>query len=102
MFDVGGGELLLILLAALVLFGPKKLPELAQMMGKGMQQLRKAQAQLNDQIKEIQNEVQAVVEEKPVIDVRPVPHIETQPVEIIDVKPVERKIEEMKQEGLPE
>lgn len=91
MFDVGGGELLLILLAVLVLFGPKKIPELAQMMGKGMQQIRKAQAQLNDQIKEIQHEVQAVVEEKPVIDVKPVKQIDNTPVEVIDVKPVEGK-----------
>ncbi len=30
MFDVGGGELLLIVLVVLVLFGPKQLPELAR------------------------------------------------------------------------
>lgn len=59
MFDVGGGELILILLAILVLFGPKKIPELAQMLGKGMQQFRKAQAQFQNQIDEIKTEITA-------------------------------------------
>ena len=57
MFDVGGGELLLILIAVLLLFGPKKIPEIAQMIGKGMQQVRKAQAQFQTQINEIKSEV---------------------------------------------
>ncbi len=63
MFDVGGGELILIVLAILLLFGPKKIPEIAQMVGKGMQHVRKAQAQLQVQMNEIQNEIKAVVEE---------------------------------------
>lgn len=33
MFDVGGGELLLILLAVVLLFGPKQLPDLARKLG---------------------------------------------------------------------
>ena len=57
MFDIGGGELILIVLAILVLFGPEKIPEIAQMFGKGMQQLRKAQSQFQTQINDIQKEV---------------------------------------------
>ncbi len=57
MFDVGGGELILIVLAIIVLFGPKKIPEIAQMFGKGMQQFRKAQQELKDQISIVQTEV---------------------------------------------
>ena len=57
MFDVGGGELILILIAALLLFGPKKIPEIAQMIGKGMQQIKKAQSQFQAQISDIKNEV---------------------------------------------
>lgn len=34
MFDVGGSELLLVLVVALVVLGPEKLPEAARMMGK--------------------------------------------------------------------
>ncbi len=60
MFDVGGGELILVVLAVLLLFGPKKLPEIAQMVGKGMQQVRKAQAQFQVQINEIKTELNDV------------------------------------------
>jgi len=63
MFDVGGGELLLILFAALLLFGPKKIPEIAQMVGKGMQKVRQAQAQLQSQMTELQTEIKTVIEE---------------------------------------
>jgi len=57
MFDVGGGELILIILAAIVLFGPKKMPEIAQMFNKGMRQVRKAQSQFQSQMNEIQSEI---------------------------------------------
>jgi len=33
-FDVSGGEILIILLAVFLLFGPKKLPEIAKKIGK--------------------------------------------------------------------
>ena len=50
MFDLGGGELLLILVAVLLLFGPKKLPDLAQGLGKGLRQFRKVQQDFTEQI----------------------------------------------------
>lgn len=57
MFDVGGGELLLILLAIIILFGPKKIPEVAQFLGKGIRQFRQAQSEIQTQINKIQQEV---------------------------------------------
>ncbi|MCK5742016.1 MAG: twin-arginine translocase TatA/TatE family subunit [Chlorobi bacterium] len=57
MFDVGGSELILILLAVLVLFGPKKIPEFAKMMGKGMQKVKQAQGQFQEQMRNIQQEI---------------------------------------------
>ncbi len=50
MFDLGGGELLLILIAVLLLFGPKKLPHLAQSLGKGLREFKRAQREFTDQI----------------------------------------------------
>jgi sec-independent protein translocase protein TatA len=55
MFDVGGGELVLIVLAVLVLFGPERLPEIARMMKKGMAKIRQAQLEFQSQIEEIKD-----------------------------------------------
>jgi TatA/E family protein of Tat protein translocase len=64
MFDVGGGELLLILLVILLLFGPKKIPEFAQQVGRGIRQFRRAQEDLTQQIRDISAEA-AMQEQRP-------------------------------------
>ena len=56
MFDVGGGELIVVLLVILLLFGPKKIPEFAQMVGKGLRKFRMAQEELTQQIRDISAE----------------------------------------------
>ena len=57
MFDIGGGELILIILAVIVLFGPKKLPEIMKTAAKGIRQFKKAQADLNEQFRSVKEEV---------------------------------------------
>jgi len=57
MFDIGGGELFLIVLAIIVFFGPKKIPEVANMVGKGMRKVRQAQAQFQSQISALEHEI---------------------------------------------
>lgn len=49
--------MVVIFFAGLILFGPKKLPELAQMVGKGMRKVKQAQAQLSVQLNSIQEEM---------------------------------------------
>jgi len=41
-FNVGGGEIILILAIVLILFGAKKLPELAKGLGQGIKEFKKA------------------------------------------------------------
>ncbi|MEW6378209.1 MAG: Sec-independent protein translocase protein TatB [bacterium] len=50
MFGIGTGELLIILVIALVIIGPNKLPELARILGKGLAEFRKAADDLKDSV----------------------------------------------------
>ena len=51
MFGLGPWELLLVFLAILLLFGAKRLPEIAQGMGKGIKEFKKAMKDTTDEIK---------------------------------------------------
>ena len=53
MFGLGTGEILLILLVVLLLFGAKRLPELARGLGKGINEFRDA---VDDSKKQIMDE----------------------------------------------
>lgn len=46
MFGIGMTELLVILVVALIVFGPTKLPELARSLGKAMNEFRRASSDL--------------------------------------------------------
>lgn len=56
MFGMGPWELLLIFLAILLLFGAKRLPELAQGLGKGIREFKKAMKDTTDEVKGSVNE----------------------------------------------
>ena len=50
---IGGGELLLILCVVLLLFGGKKLPELARSLGIGIKEFKKACHGLDEEVSTI-------------------------------------------------
>lgn len=52
MFGIGMPELLVIVVIALLVVGPKKLPDLAKALGKGMSEFRKAADGATETIKE--------------------------------------------------
>jgi Tat protein translocase TatB subunit len=60
MFGIGIQELIIIAIIALIVVGPKKLPDLAKTLGKGLSEFRKAADDITDDLKQTMQ-----TEEKP-------------------------------------
>jgi Tat protein translocase TatB subunit len=60
MFGIGIQELIIIAVIALIVVGPKKLPDLAKTLGKGFSEFRKAADDITDNLKQTMQ-----TEEKP-------------------------------------
>ena len=58
LFNLGGGEIILILALVLILFGAKKLPELAKGLGTGIKEFKKA-------TRDVTEEMHSAMEEQP-------------------------------------
>lgn len=74
MFGLGVGEIIVILVIALIFIGPKKLPELARGLGKGMREFQNAARGLTDAVKNPVDEVKNSVLDQPVEDDHSVAH----------------------------
>ena len=55
--SIGFGELAVVFLAVLILFGPRRLPEIARSIGKALEQLRHASQEFKDQVMNIEQEI---------------------------------------------
>ncbi len=75
MFDLGIQELIVIFIVALIVFGPKRLPELGRTLGKGIMELKKAVQGVKEQmdaeieevhkpIKDSQESIQSVINQE--------------------------------------
>jgi sec-independent protein translocase protein TatA len=50
--DIGGGEMILVFLVVLMLFGGEKMPELARSVGKTLREIKKATSGVEEQLKQ--------------------------------------------------
>lgn len=51
MFNIGTGELIIIFIVALLVIGPKKLPDLARAIAKGLREFKKTIGEIDKEIK---------------------------------------------------
>jgi sec-independent protein translocase protein TatA len=72
LFNLGGGEIILILALVLILFGAKKLPELAKGLGTGIKEFKKA-------TRDVTEEMHSAMEEQPPPTPKSLPPPPTQP-----------------------
>ncbi len=68
--NLGGGEILLILVFILIFFGPKKIPEIAQGLGKGIREFKKATREIQDAVEKEVSEVKEVGQVREVKEVK--------------------------------
>ena len=65
MGNIGGPEILVVLIVALLVLGPNRLPEAARSMGKAMAEFRRVtgglQAEVRDAMSQLENEVNNTV-----------------------------------------
>ncbi len=80
-FNLGGGEIILILALVLILFGAKKLPELAKGLGTGIKEFKKA-------TREVTEEVTSAMDDSPAPRRLPsTPPPETTPIQTTQAQP---------------
>jgi sec-independent protein translocase protein TatB len=108
MFDVGGGELLVIGIVALVVIGPKELPGLLRIAGNAMGKVRRMAAEFRGQFDEAMREAELDQAKKAFTDVNDVAQSATStfnPLETIrnEIKSVKDEIKGAQPAGsLPE
>ena len=96
MFDIGMQEIIVIIIVALLVFGPKRLPELSRTIGKGLSELRRA---VEDAKYQVDRELR---EEEERLKVEDTPSAHADSVEEGDTRYSQHKEEVYTEEGKPE
>ena len=72
-FGLSGGELILVLVAVLILFGAKKIPDFAKGLGQGIKEFKKASREVQDEFDRVTSDVNNPAPPPPPAAPRPAP-----------------------------
>ena len=61
--SLGPWEIAIVILVIIILFGGKKLPELARGLGLGLREFKKAKQEIKDEVKNVTDEVRDIEKE---------------------------------------
>ena len=78
LFNLGGGEIILILALVLILFGAKKLPELAKGLGTGINEFKKATRDVTEEMHSAMEDTPPPPKPLPPASPQPTPQVEAQ------------------------
>jgi sec-independent protein translocase protein TatA len=70
--SLGPAEILVVLVIALLVFGPNKMPDIARQVGKGMREFKRVQQHLKSELRDVVSEFDAP-SSAPTVDIDPVP-----------------------------
>lgn len=62
--NIGAGEIVIVALVVLLLFGGKKIPELMKGLGKGVKSFKDGMKEVEEDVKEIKKDISAEPEDK--------------------------------------
>ncbi len=71
--SLGPAEILVILVVALLVFGPEKMPDIARQVGKGMREFKRVQQHLKSEFRDVVSEFDAPSGTTPAVEIDPVP-----------------------------
>lgn len=63
MFGIGGGEIFVIVVVILLIFGPSKIPEVARLLGRFYRELTRVKRQVDDTIADLRQEIDLNLDE---------------------------------------
>lgn len=70
MFNIGPTEMILILIVALVVFGPGKLPEVGKAVGKTVREFKSAVNKIDEDIKKEVDDIKEAADLKDTLDIK--------------------------------
>src|SRR5450432_2084958 len=80
--SLGPAEILVVLVVALLVFGPNKMPEIARQVGKGMREFKRVQQHLKSELRDVVSEFDAPSTTS-TVDVDPVPMLPPKDDEVV-------------------